>query len=951
MSDGIDFKGFNMDLEHNQQENLQQAYEEIKEAYEQLQENQLRLEEYAEENEAQLEEIMAAKEELEQANKKIEEANKKTISQQDSVLIELQRSMKSGIWRVDIDADRKLVGVQYSKEYREILGLQDKNVFPDTLDAWLSRIHPEDKEATRESYLAMVNDLTGNVVYDDMHRFMDGKGQYRWLKVVGRLVRHEDGSSTIIGFATDETDKLYFDPITGGINRSGFEYYLNNFFKNQKLQNCYSVLYINIRNFKALNDLWGFDEGDRFLKHYYQLLKQSSLQPLEVGRRGDHFICLVKWDDSLFNEIEKLCTVRYTVQNSVIFMHMRCGIYHVVDYRLNGAGMLDRAKLAKEKITDEFVKPYEVYDEQSKQHYVEIAFASAEIETALEQKQFKVFYQPIVDAQSGKIVSAEALVRWQHPERGMINPGAFIPAMEKSGFISAVDRYVIEQIHNLYNARLNGDLPLVPVSVNLSWMDFYDQKLLQWLFDGLDKSYHPEGLLRAEVTESSYAALSQNITNILNEFSKKGVTLLLDDFGTGVSSLAMLQEYTFDILKIDMSFTRKIGINPKTSSLLQAVIDMCHQMGIKVVAEGVETIEQYDFYKENQCDYIQGYYFFKPMCEEDFIALLDQQAAHNALEDFRRSKEILPSSYYKAYLYFPTEEIRQRCNLAADSILQMIGANSGVGAVSGLYDESCSICFFSNLTAEFLGYTNEELLKVAQGSYLNLVAPDDRERFCNDEAMERYYGLISKGGRTVYVKEMRTNVRTAKGEKQWVASLKKIEKLSSEEMLRIAQISRVDDLDSFTHLLSKNNFFRRLDTMLKNDPELPCTLMILDLDNFKSVNDQCGHMQGDAVLLKVVDIIKKTFRGNDMIGRFGGDEFMVLMDGVNDKALAEKRATRLLEIISHEIYYPKLRRSCTLSIGIKCSEGTSTRSQLFNSADAALYRAKAEGKNTYRMGD
>ena len=922
-----------------------------------LQEPKNRLEANAERMRAQQQEISVLKQRLKANEAHMQQAvseqaqHIRLLENERRLLIQLQHKLKSGVWQLDYDANDRITNVYFSEEYREVLRLGDESFFPNTVVDWVERLHPDDKDELLQKYLAFKAAKDEKAILELAYRFRNGEGKYRWLRTVGSLVKYDDGSYSVIGFSTDETDELNRDSITGGSSRDGFLAFMDDYFRNKQDKSGYSLLYFNIRSFKALNELWGFDAGDSFIKYYYNMLVKSALKPVKVGRRSDHFFCLVKWQASLFAEIEKLCNIDYSIEGSHIVMRIRCGIYHLNDEKLSSAGMLDRAKLAKEKITDQYVKPYAVFDEEMKKHYVEMAFAAAEIHTAIAKDQFKVYYQPIVETQTGRIVSAEALVRWQHPERGLIAPNVFIPAFEKEGLITAVDRRVLSHLKTLYQKRLADNAPLVPVSVNLSWMDFYDKAFMERVVKDIDSNYYPKGLLRAEVTESSYAALSQNVGELLHSFKDRNVMLLLDDFGTGVASLDMLQQYSFDILKIDISFTRKIGQNLRTNSIVQAVIDMCHQMGIKVIAEGVETIEQLDFYRENNCDYIQGYYFYKPMPEEEFVALLDEQAAHGALVDFREPVKSLPSSYYKAYLYFPDERMRQKANLAADSILQMIGANSGVGAVSGLYDAQYSICFFSNLMAEFLGYTNEELMAKADGSYLNLVSPEDRERFCKDESMERYYALIDRNGEKCHVKELRTNVRNVNGEKQWVASVKKIERLSDEEMMRIAQLSAVHDTDSFTHLLTKNAFFHKMDLMLHNEPALPCTLMVMDLDNFKSVNDICGHIRGDEVLLKVAQTLTKLFRTSDLIGRFGGDEFMVLMRGTNSRELAKKRANEINQILAREIYYSKLQKPCTVSIGVVCSDGTSTRSELFNKADVALYKAKAAGRNTFVLSD
>ncbi|MFR7717675.1 MAG: EAL domain-containing protein [Lachnospiraceae bacterium] len=224
------------------------------------------------------------------------------------------------------------------------------------------------------------------------------------------------------------------------------------------------------------------------------------------------------------------------------------------------------------------------------------------------------------------IASAEALIRWNHPEKGMISPGIFIPALEESGQISELSFYVVEQVKELIRARLLHRKQTVPVSINLSWMDFYDETMINGIIEQLQTGEIPRGMIRFEVTETSYAALEENRLGVLNAIRKEGAKILLDDFGSGYSSFGMLRDYNFDILKIDMSFVRKIETNTKTRSILRFLIDMAHEMGVSLVAEGAETQAQTAFLRENGCDYIQGYYYSKPVPETKFCSLLDNGA-------------------------------------------------------------------------------------------------------------------------------------------------------------------------------------------------------------------------------------------------------------------------------------------------------------------------------------
>ena len=164
----------------------------------------------------------------------------------------------------------------------------------------------------------------------------------------------------------------------------------------------------------------------------------------------------------------------------------------------------------------------------------------------------------------------------------------------------------------------------MPISVNLSWMDFYDNGMMDWLREEFESPAEEEVTLRYEITETSYAALEENRQNILKILRSQGNKIMLDDFGSGYSSFSMLQNYEFDILKLDMGFVRKIEENEKVRKIIRAVVDMSHSIGIEVVAEGVETIGQLDYLKGIGCDYIQGYYFSRPLPEQDFEAMLDE---------------------------------------------------------------------------------------------------------------------------------------------------------------------------------------------------------------------------------------------------------------------------------------------------------------------------------------
>ena len=231
-----------------------------------------------------------------------------------------------------------------------------------------------------------------------------------------------------------------------------------------------------------------------------------------------------------------LCEQQRAVQGrKTLHLHLRCGIFFAEDRTMPVDGMLNRAKLAKKYIKDEYIQPYRVYDESMSNAYLDSAELAGELYEGIQKKQFEIYYQPVVDAKTGMIASAEALIRWNHPEKGMISPGIFIPALEESGQISELSFYVVEQVKEL--------IPRTPFArkkdgsgLNQPLLDgFFDETMINGIIEQLQTGEIPRGMIRFEVTETSYAALEENRLGVLNAIRKEGAKILLDDFGSGYS--------------------------------------------------------------------------------------------------------------------------------------------------------------------------------------------------------------------------------------------------------------------------------------------------------------------------------------------------------------------------------------------------------------------------------
>lgn len=348
------------------------------------------------------------------------------------------------------------------------------------------------------------------------------------------------------------------------------------------------------------------------------------MKPLAISRiEADRFVVLVDKNNLDFEKLTSILHRVYDKDGMKVDIYVRCGIYYIPkDTDLSVSDMCDRAKLAKLYIPNQYVQPYAIFNEDMKYDYEQRSLALIQLDDAIKNSEIKVFYQPIYDAKTKQIASAEALVRWVSP-KGVILPGKFIPALEESGHITKLDTYVHKSVRRFMENRYKNGKKIVRVAVNLSRMDLMDDEIMDLIIDDVKDERYSKQMVNYEVTESAYANVSGKGTNFLIQLHDNGVKLLIDDFGSGMSSFSTLRDYNFDVIKLDMGFVQKLGENKKYNNIVMSIIELAHRLDMKVVAEGVETKEQADYLKEYGCDYLQGFYFSKPLPEEEFAKLLD----------------------------------------------------------------------------------------------------------------------------------------------------------------------------------------------------------------------------------------------------------------------------------------------------------------------------------------
>ena len=418
---------------------------------------------------------------------------------------------------------------------------------------------------------------------------------------------------------------LEIDALTGLYNRETFYEKAAEIIKeNPEVQ--YSIVYLDISCFKVVNDLFHTETGNLILKtaaNYFQ--KKINPQIGISGRiEADHFVLCVPQDtldmDRLIKELDDTIKTLGISHNILFF----AGVYPVIDINLPVDQMCDRASMALNKIKGNYVRRYNFYDVGMRDRMLKEQMIVRDMEFALKDNQFTIFLQPIFRPETNEIVSAEALVRWFHPESGMISPGYFIPVFERNGFIVKLDRFVWECVCKFLRSRLDAGKKIVPISVNVSRLNFYSYDLLIFMLNLLKKYDLEPWMLKLEVTESAYTDNPQQLINIVNQFKENGFPILMDDFGSGYSSLNMLKNIAIDVLKVDMAFVREIEHSERARTILLMIIGLAKELGMGVVTEGVETQTQLDYITSMGSVDIQGYYFSKPLAVKDFNALFDK---------------------------------------------------------------------------------------------------------------------------------------------------------------------------------------------------------------------------------------------------------------------------------------------------------------------------------------
>lgn len=386
----------------------------------------------------------------------------------------------------------------------------------------------------------------------------------------------------------------------------------------------HALIVLDIANFKAVNEFCGRQEGDNLLKAIADAMRLYDKEDTVLSHfRADIFGMLTP-----FEEEQELVEITKNLSKEIEKVKIACkvlpafGICVAADSTMPISLMKDYATLALNTIKGKFYANYAFFDEKMRRDMLMEKQIENNIVEALETGQFRLYIQPKVDMDTGQVIGGEALVRWQHPTRGIIGPADFIPVLEKNGFIINVDVYIWTEVFRLIGRRLKAGKRVVPISINISRLHVYHREFKDCLYR-LSREYEvPPEYVPLELTESGFLEKSDVMFEQMRQLKEKGFIISMDDFGTGYSTMTMLKNQPVDEIKIDRGFIEDMD-NDRSRIIVSHTIEMLKELDVNITAEGVERKEQQEFLRECGCSKAQGFLYYKPMPQEDFEDLMD----------------------------------------------------------------------------------------------------------------------------------------------------------------------------------------------------------------------------------------------------------------------------------------------------------------------------------------
>jgi diguanylate cyclase (GGDEF)-like protein/PAS domain S-box-containing protein len=550
------------------------------------------------------------------------------------------RGANDGLWDWNLETG----DFYYSHRWKTMLGYGDTEI-PNTPEAWLSRVHEEDLPKVEAELEAHRSDRSSH--FENEHRIRQKDGTYRWVLARGIAERDPEGKPyRIAGSLTDIQQRktveaqlaqeALYDSLTKLPNRAFLNDLLNRSFRRTKRRRDYvfAVMFVDLDQFKLVNDSLGHAAGDKLLVEVGRRLKRC-LRPGDVVARlgGDEFLVLLDDIKDSSDTTRVAERIQMALQEPAdlggreVFTTASIGIA-VSEGMLDGPEHLIRhADSAMYRAKASGKARYEIFDRAMHDRAVNLLQLETDIRAAVHKQQFRLVYLPVVNMGTERVAGFEALVRWEHPERGLVAPASFVPLAEETGLIIPLGRWILEEAcrQMVEWAKRYPDLPDLTMSVNLSARQLRQPDLVEQITDVVTSSGLAPNRLKLEIAETVLMDDPEANLQAVSDLHDFGVLVQIDDFGTGSSSLSYLNRFRVDTLKIDRSFISQVGVPGEKTAVVQAMITLAEQLGIGVIAEGVETPLQSEHLMDLHCDQAQGYLFSEPLTAQQAEDLLEAE--------------------------------------------------------------------------------------------------------------------------------------------------------------------------------------------------------------------------------------------------------------------------------------------------------------------------------------
>ncbi len=856
--------------------------------------------------------------------------DKDMISQKQILIVEdneinrmLLREILSADYQV-MEAENGLEALSVLKEHGDVISLILLDITMPVMDGYtfLSIM----KEDPVFSSIPVIVTTQSDSESDEVAALSHGASDFVAKPYKPQIILHRVASIINLRENAAMVNQLKYDRLTGLYSKEFFFQKVKEELARHP-EREYDIICSDIENFKLVNDVFGLPAGDRLLREVAEFYQS------QVGDRGicghfngDQFAVLLerrwKYTDEMFMEATAQVNVLPNAKNVVV----KWGIYSIEDRTIPVDQMCDRALLAACGIKGQYGKYFAMYDDRLRSRLLREQAITECMESALREGQFEIYLQPKYSVKEELLSGAESLIRWNHPEWGLQSPGQFIPLFEQNGFITQLDQYVWDQTCAVLRKWEDLGYPGIPVSVNVSRADIYNVDLPEILWETVHKYGLPPARLHLEITESAYTENPSQIIEVAGRLRELGFIIEMDDFGSGYSSLNMLNKMPIDILKLDMKFIQNETEKQASQGILRFTMGLARWMDLSVVAEGVETREQFEQLREIGCDYVQGYYFAKPMPCREFEKLIKVQPEQPAMESspeeaafFEKQRPVLlVADEDQAYC----REVRR----IFDGQYQIVEAADGEKALACIasYENKIGAAIISLTLSGPDGFQILEMLQRERAVWNIPVIATSWDGSMEEQALGMEVDEFLHKPHTGAVLEMRT-MRAMRS-----AATRERERMLKNDACR----------DYLTGLLNRRGLEAAVDAL--DGKDMPLAVYLFDLDNLKYINDTFGHVRGDLTISAFAELLRNQTRESDILSRFGGDEFVVIMKQMKSGKSAVRKGEDICRSIREYPFADKIPAYC--SAGVVIWDTREPLPVILEYADQALYRAKAEKK-------